>query len=179
MVLPGSGRWPTLSGSLAGGGTMARRKPPSRLRYEAEHPSLTVRIPAEVKAKVLTAADAEGLSVSEWVQAMASGHAAEAADAYRRGQDVGRQESDAAGYQRGRAEGEQVAGQAGFRAGLLAHAFAAEHGRSYNAATIAQRLAEHADQRAIAERLIPADYQRDWARLLRTTEQGRAAANTR
>ena len=32
---------------------MPRRKPPSRLRYETEHPSLTVRVPAEVKAQVL------------------------------------------------------------------------------------------------------------------------------
>lgn len=66
---------------------MPRRKPPARLRYEAEHPSLTVRVRAEVKAKVLGAAQAEGLSVSEWVQAMAAGHAAKAADAYRRGEE--------------------------------------------------------------------------------------------
>ena len=37
---------------------MPRRKPLSRLRYEAEHPSVTVRIPAEVKAQVLAAAKA-------------------------------------------------------------------------------------------------------------------------
>jgi flagellar biosynthesis/type III secretory pathway protein FliH len=158
--------------------TMPRRKPPSRLRYEAEHPSLTVRIPAEVKAKVLAAAQAEGLSVSEWVQAMAAGHAAKAADAYRRGQEAGRQEGDAEGYERGRGEGEQLGGTAGFRAGILAANFAADHGRSYNSATIAQRLAEHRDQGAIAERLIPADYQRDWARLLRAAEQGRAPVTT-
>jgi len=158
---------------------MPRCKPPSRLRYEAEHPSLTVRIPAEVKAAVLAAAQAEDLSVSEWVQAMASGHAAKAADAYRRGQDSRRQEGDAAGYQRGRAEGEQVAGLAGFRAGLLVSIFAAGHGSSYDPTTITGRLLEHPAQRAIAGRLIPADYQRDWARLVRTAEQGRAPASTR
>ena len=157
---------------------MPRRKPPSRLRYEAEHPSLTVRVPAEVKAKVLAAAQAEGLSVSEWVQAMAAGHAAKAADAYRRGEDAGREKGEAEGYQRGRAEGEQLGGIAGFRAGLLTSIFAAEHGRQYNATTIAQRLAEHPDQRAIAQRLIPADYQRDWVRLLRAAEQGRAPVST-
>ena len=157
---------------------MPRRKPPSRLRYEAEHPSLAVRIPADVKAQVLAAAKAEDLSVSEWVQAMASGHAAKAADAYRRGEAAGRKAGDAEGYQRGRAEGEQVAGIAGFRAGLLASVFAAEHGRHYNSATITQRLAEHPDQRAIAERLIPADYQRDWSRLLRAAEQAQAPAST-
>jgi hypothetical protein len=158
--------------------TMPRRKPPSRLRYEAEHPSLTVRIPAEVKAKVLAAAQAEGLSVSEWVQAMAAGHAAKAADAYRRGHDAGREEGDAEGYRRGRAEGEQLGGVAGFRAGLLTSIFAAAHGRSYDPATIARRLAQHPDQRAVAERLIPADYQRDWTRLLRAAEQGRAPVTT-
>ena len=64
-----------------------------------------------------------------------------------------------------------MAGLAGFRAGLLVSSFAADHGRSYNSATIAQRLAEHPDQRAIAERLIPADYQRDWAHLLRAADR--------
>ena len=98
---------------------------------------------------------------------MAAGHAAKAAEAYRRGQDAGRQEGDAAGYQRGRAEGERLGGLAGFRAGLLASAFAADHGRHYAPATVAQGLAGHPEQRAIAERLIPADYQRDWTRLVR------------
>ena len=157
---------------------MPRRKPPSRLRYEAEHPSLTVRIPAEVKAKVLAAAQAESLSVSEWVQAMAAGHAAKAADAYSRGQEAGREAGDAEGYQRGRAEGEQVAGIAGFRAGLLAHAFAAAHGRHYDPATIARRLSEHPEHRAIAERLIPTDYQRDWARLRRGAAQSQVPDST-
>ena len=135
---------------------MPRRKPPSRLRYEAEHPSLTVRIPAEVKAAVLVAAQAEDLSVSEWVQAMAAGHAAKAADAYRRG----------------RAEGEQAAGIAGFRAGLLTSAFAADHGRHYAPETVAQRLLGQPGHAAIAERLIPAAYQPDWARLLHAVGPG-------
>ena len=69
---------------------MPRRKPPSRIRYETEHPSITVRIPAEVKAQVLAAAKAEDLSVSEWVQAMAAGHAADAGRAYDRGLAAGR-----------------------------------------------------------------------------------------
>ena len=157
---------------------MPRRKPPSRLRYEAAHPSLTVRIPAEVKAAVLAAAQAEDLSVSEWVQAVAAGHAAEAADAYRRGVEAGLQEGEATGYQRGRAEGEQLAGAAGFGAGLLASIFAAEHGRHYNATTVAQRLARHPDQRRIAERLVPPDYRGDWDRLLRAVEQARPTADT-
>ena len=137
---------------------MPRRKPPSRLRYEAEHPSLTVRIPAEVKAAVLAAAQAEDLSASEWVQAMAAGHAAKAADA----------------YQRGRAEGEQAAGLAGFRAGLLASIFAAEHGRHYAAETVARGLLGHPGHAAIAEHLIPAAYQPDWVRLMHAVAPGRA-----
>ena len=71
---------------------MPRRKPPSRTRYESEHPSLTVRIPAEVKTQVLAAARAEDLSVSEWVQAMAAGHAADAGRAYERGLSQGREQ---------------------------------------------------------------------------------------
>ena len=155
---------------------MPRRKPPSRVRYEAEHPSLTVRVPAEVKAKVLAAAKAEGLSVSEWVQAMAAGHAAKAAEAYRRGQEAGRRQGEAEGYERGRAAGQELGGSAGFRAGVLTALFAAEQGRSYSAPTIAARLAEQPDQLAIAERLIPADFQREWARLLRAAGHGRAPA---
>ena len=76
--------------------TAKRQKAPSRQRYEAEHPSLTVRVPAEVKAKITEAAKAEGLSVSEWVQAMAAGHAPDATAAYRRGLDAGREQGAAA-----------------------------------------------------------------------------------
>ena len=120
---------------------MPRRKPPSRVRYEAEHPSLTVRVPAQVKARVLAAAQAEG-------------------------------------YERGRAAGQELGGSAGFRAGVLSALFAADQGRSYSAPTIAARLAEQPDQLAIAERLIPADFQREWARLLRAAGHGRAPATS-
>ena len=156
MVLPWGATRRTLTATWQRVGAVPKRKPPSRLRYEKEHPSLTVRVPAAVKAAELAAAQAEDPSVSEWVQAMAAGHAAKAADAYRRGQEVGKTEGEAAGYQRGRAEGEQVAGKAGFRAGVLASSFAAEDGRSYDPATLARRLLEDPDQRTIAERLIPA-----------------------
>jgi len=59
--------------------TPKKGKAPSRLRYEAEHPSLTVRVPAEVKARIAEAA-------------MAAGHAADATTAYRRGQAEGRRQ---------------------------------------------------------------------------------------
>lgn len=69
---------------------MAKRKAPSRARYEAEHPSLTVRVPIKVKAQVQAAAQAESLSVSKWVQALAAGHAANACQAYQNGLITGR-----------------------------------------------------------------------------------------
>lgn len=62
--------------------------------------------------------------------------------------------------------------------GLLTSAFAAEHSRSYNAATLAQRLAEHPDQRVIADRLVPADYQADWARPRRAVTPKRSGVST-
>ena len=69
---------------------MAKRKAPSRARYEAEHPSLTVRVPVEVEAQVQAAAQAQGLSVSEWVQALAAGHTAKLSQAYHNGLMAGR-----------------------------------------------------------------------------------------
>ena len=156
---------------------MPRRKvSPRQQEYEAAFPTVTGRIPATVREKLAELLRAEDLNFSEWVQARVAGSGAHTTAAYRRGRTEGNKEGDAAGYQRGRAEGEQLGGAAGFRAGLLASIFAADHGRSYNSATIAQRLAEHPDQRAIAERLIPEVYQRDFARLLRATGQARAPA---
>jgi flagellar biosynthesis/type III secretory pathway protein FliH len=146
---------------------MPNRRPPSRRRYEAAHPSLTVRVPAAVKAQVQAAAAAEGLSVSEWVQAMAAGHTPDVTAAYEKGRAVGQQAGAAAGYQRGRLEGEPITSIAGFRAGLLASLFAADHDRAYDAATVAQRVVADPAQRAIVDRLLPAHYQADWARLVR------------
>ena len=88
---------PRLPSCVEGVSTTPKKgKAPSRQRYEAEHPSLTVRVPAEVKARIAEAAKAEGLSVSEWVQAMAAGHAADATAAYRRGLDAGREQGETA-----------------------------------------------------------------------------------
>lgn len=125
---------------------MPRRKPPSRLRYEAAHPSLTVRIPTEVRAKVLAAAQAEGLSVGEWVAKVGSG--------------------EADSYERGRADGERLGGIAGFRAGLIASAFAVAKGKGYRAPTIAKPLVTNHSQRAVAERLMPVEFQAEWHRLV-------------
>lgn len=145
---------------------MPKHWAPSRVRYEAAHPSLTVRVPAEVKAQVQAAAAAEGLSVSEWVQAMAASHTPDVTAAYEKGRAAGHKEGDAAGYPRGRAEGEAAAGVAGFRAGLLTSCFAADHDRAYDAATVAQRVIADPAERAIVDRLLPAHYQPDWARLV-------------
>lgn len=151
---------------------MPKRRAPSRVRYETAHPSLTVRVPAAVKAQVQAAAAAEGLSLSEWVQAMAASHTPDVTAAYEQGRAAGRTEGEAAGYQRGRTEGEQVGGLAGFRSGLLASLFAAAHDRGYDATTIAQRVIEDPVQRAIVERVLPAHYQGDWRQLVRQAKRG-------
>lgn len=144
---------------------MPRRKvSPRRQEYEAAFPTVTARLPAAVKEKLAEVLRAEDLNFSEWVQARLAGSAAQSTAVYQRG----RREGEATGYQRGRTEGERVGGDAGFRAGLLASIFAAEHGRRYHSATVAAGLVEHPEHRAVAERLIPADYRQDWARLLRT-----------
>lgn len=144
---------------------MPKRKiSPRRREYETAFPTITARIPAAVKEKLAEVLRAEDLNFSEWVQAQVAGSGAQATAAYQRGRTEGEKAGEAEGYRRGRAEGEQVGGAAGFRAGLLAHAFANEHGRRYHAATIARYLAEHPEQRAIAERLLPAEYLADWRR---------------
>jgi len=150
---------------------------PQRQAYEAQFPTVTGRIPAAVKEKLAEILHAEDLNFSEWVQARVAGSGAQATAAYRRGRDKGQKDGEAAGYERGRTEGERIAGMAGFRAGLLASIFAAEHGGSYSGATVAQRLAELPEERAIAERLIPADYRRAWERLMRAADQ-RCTADT-
>ncbi len=158
---------------------MAKRKISARRKeYETAFPTVTARIPAAVKEKLAEVLRAEGLNFSEWVQVRVAGSGAQATAAYQRGKAEGEKAGEAAGYRRGRAEGEQLGGAAGFRAGLLAHAFANEHGRGYHAATIARYLAEHPEQRAIAERLLPADYHRDFARLVRVPVQGSAGAGS-
>jgi hypothetical protein len=144
---------------------MRRRElSPRRQEYEAAFPVVTARIPAAVKEKLAKVLRVEDLSFSEWVQARVAGSGAQATAAYQRGRAEGEKAGEAEGYRRGRAEGEQVAGIAGFRAGLLTAAFAADHDRHYPREGVAQRLVEHPDQRAIAERLIPADYVADWRR---------------
>ncbi len=158
---------------------MRRRKISARRQeYEEAFPTVTGRIPAEVKEKLAEVLRAEDLNFSEWVQARVAGSGAQTTAAYRRGRTEGRKEGETEGYQRGRAEGERVAATAGFRAGLLASIFADAHGRRYNAATLAQRLAEHPDQLAVAQRLMPDDYRPDLTRLMRAAEQGRAPAST-
>ena len=75
---------------------MRRGRSPSRLRYEAEHPTLTARVPAEVKA----ALTAEGITFSEWVRGRAAGDAA-----VRHEEGAIRQAAYAAGLAEGRSQG--------------------------------------------------------------------------
>jgi len=149
--------------------TTAKRKAPSRVRYEAEHPSLTVRVPAEVKAKIQQAADAEGLSVSEWVQAMAARHTPDVTAAYEKGRAAGRTEGEKAGYQRGRSDGEAAGRSGGLAAGLLEAAFLARQNKHWPVETVAGWLLEHSDWRAAAEAVLKSRGHGDaLARLLRS-----------
>jgi hypothetical protein len=77
---------------------MRRRKiTPAREQYEAAFPTVTARVPAEVKQKLDTVLASQGLNFSEWVQA----HVAEAALGHEQAAAAGR----AAGYREGLAEG--------------------------------------------------------------------------
>jgi hypothetical protein len=117
-----------------------------------------VRVPAEVKSKITEVANAEGLSVSEWVQAIAAGHAPDAGAAHRRGREeghaAGRKQGDAEGYKRGMRDGRQAVRWGGFIAGLLEAHFRAERGQGIDAAGLGQHLLDHPDQQAIAEDLL-------------------------
>ena len=144
-----------------------RRVTAGRQRYETEHPTITTRIPAEAKARLDAALQAEDLNFSQWVLARLAGASAQTTAAYQRGRTDGRRQGGEEGYQRGRREGERVGGEAGRCAGILAANFAGKHGRSYDSQTVAAHLAARPELLAAAERLIPEDYHRDWNALLR------------
>lgn len=110
---------------------MTKRKiPPARQRYEAAHPTLTVRIPAEVRTTLQQAAEAEGLSVSEWLQAQVAGHVSDVAQAYQSGIDHGR--------------------RAGMYAGLLMALWAQQNGQHHDPVRIVRYLADHPDLLTVA-----------------------------
>ena len=99
-------------------------QPPARQRYEADHPTLTVRIPLAVKTAIIQAAEADGLSVSEWLQAQVAGHVTDVATAYQRGLTSGR--------------------RAGWMAGILSAQYVHATGRTYNRDAIRRALAADA-----------------------------------
>lgn len=78
---------------------MGKGRSPSRMRYEAAHPTLTARVPAKVKAELETVLDSEGTTFSEWVRQQAAG-----ASAVRREEDAARQAGYAVGLAEGRAQ---------------------------------------------------------------------------
>lgn len=153
---------------------MAKRTvAPSRRRYEAAHPSLTVRVPTAVKARVAELAKAEGLSVSEWVQAVAAGHEADPAEAYRRGHDEGFAKGREGGMAEGLVQGRRMGADADIRAGILLDCLAREGGRQYHAAIVAKNLTADDDRLATAFAAAgrfgkEADLRRYVARLTRT-----------
>ena len=79
---------------------MRRGRSPSRMRYEAEHPTLTARVPAKLKVSLDAALTAEGITFSEWVRGRAAGDAA-----VRHEEGAIRQAAYAAGLAEGRSQG--------------------------------------------------------------------------
>lgn len=79
--------------------------PPSRLRYEARNPPLSIRLPLEAKRRLEGKAGAERLSLSGWVKRRLVQEMDGEQAAYARGRAEGLQRGDALGYTRGRAEG--------------------------------------------------------------------------
>ena len=106
------------------------------------HPASEPRQVDDETAAVLAAARAEDISVSEWVRAMAAGHAAKAADAHPRRQEAGRGEGEAAGVQAGSG--------GGVRIGLLIATLLAERGETFAKEWLAAAIAADPDGTAIA-----------------------------
>ena len=78
-----------------------RRLTPARQQYEAAFPTLTARVPSEVKDKLTTVLQAQGLNFSEWVQAQAAG----AALGHEQATATGRVAGFRAGLSEGRTQG--------------------------------------------------------------------------
>lgn len=147
---------------------MPKHRPPSRLRYEAEHPTLTARVPTEVRDKLQAALAAEGLNFSEWVQAQVAGHVADAAAMYEKGRSAGYTAGEKAGYRKGRQDGATVGQWGGFVAGLLEARFRERKGQAIDPDGLARHLLKHPEQRAVAEAVLKdRDYGQELARLLR------------
>ncbi len=158
---------------------MPKRRPPSRLRYETAHPTVTARVPVEVKARLDAGLQAEGLNFSEWVQAQVAGHAGKLADAHARGfaegHAAGVKGGDAAGYARGLADERPIAANAGLVAGVLLVAFrgASQDGKALgDEETLGRHLLDRPDQRAVAEELMQQyGHGEALAKLLRTVKR--------
>ncbi len=82
---------------------MRRKASPARQRYEAARPTVTARIPAEVKARLDAVLQAEGVTFSAWVEAQAVGAAAQQAQAETAARAAGYREGLAEGRAQGRA----------------------------------------------------------------------------
>jgi len=139
---------PRTLGAGSGVGPMARPKPPARRRYEAAHPCVTVRVPAEVLQDLRAGAAAAGLSVSAWVAALV-----------RQGEAARRRASEAE---------RREAVRTGFHAGLLAATLAHAEGRRYHPRILLKRLEEQPPELvALAEQLVLRDLRPAWERLRR------------
>ena len=82
---------------------MSRHCPPSRIRYEAAHPTVTARVSAEVRAKLDAVLVADGRSFSEWLQAQVGDVTDQREQAMASGHEAGHREGLADGRTQGRA----------------------------------------------------------------------------
>ena len=75
-----------------------RKVPPSRLRYEANHPTVTVRVDQALYDELKRLKDSSGLSVAEVLKIGLEKAQPIAKDSYRIGFDVGMEKGRAEGY---------------------------------------------------------------------------------
>ncbi len=88
--------------------------PPSRLRYEAAHPTVAVHCDLETKARLIALRDATGFSLGELVKQALDLLERDVELARRNGFDKGLVEGRRAGREEGRAAGLEEGSKAGF-----------------------------------------------------------------
>lgn len=95
----------------------SRRKPPSRERYEAEHPTISMRLTRDLRDKLDERRALEGKSYPSIVRDALEIH--EAVDeTYNRGFENGRRQGEAEGYKRGFTDGRRCGDADGYKRGL-------------------------------------------------------------
>jgi hypothetical protein len=94
--------------------TVRRHVPPSRLRYEAAHPTVAVHCALETKARLIALRDATGLSLGELVKQALGLLERDVESARQEGFNKGLVEGRRAGREEGRTAGVAEGRKAGF-----------------------------------------------------------------